>query len=78
MGTIAEVWIEKGAQQGLETGRRQELLAGIELALELRYGTTGLVLMPEISAVNDLNTLTAIRDGIRTVPTPADLQQIYR
>ena len=86
MGTIAQGWIEqgiqqgieKGAQQGLETGRRQELLAGIELALELRYGTTGLALMPEIRALDDLKTLTRVREGIRTAATPSDLRQIYR
>lgn len=89
MGTIAQGWLEqgieqgiqqgvqKGAQQGLETGRRQELLAGIELGLELRYGITGLTLMPEIRGIADLELLSAIRDGIRTAATPDELRQVY-
>ncbi len=85
MGTIAQTLIERGIQQGvaqgvaqgLENGRRQELLSGIELGLELRYGATGLALMPEIKRIARLETLSAVRDGIRTAQTPADLRQIY-
>ena len=81
MGTIAETWIERGVQQGTQQGfargARQELLAGIELALELRYGVSGLTLMPEIRAIDDLETLTSVRDGIRTAATPDELRRIY-
>ena len=93
MGTIAQTLIERGIQQGvaqgiqqgvaqgvaqgLENGRRQELLSGIELALELRYGLAGLALMPEIRSIALVETLSAVRDGIRTAETPADLRQIY-
>ena len=73
MGTIAQSWIEHGIQDG----RQQELLSGIELALELRYGVTGLTLMPEIRELNNLDQLSALRDGIRTAQTPDELREIY-
>ena len=81
MGTIAQSWIDQGLQQGMQqgvqNGRRQELLSGIELGLELRYGATGLALMPEIKRIARLETLSAVRDGIRTAQTPAELRKIY-
>ena len=71
-------WYQEILNQGEIKGRRQELLAGIELGLELKFGTEGLQLMSEISQIKDLEVLTAIREGIRTKNTLEEIRQVYQ
>lgn len=66
----------EGEQRGEERGRREEILSGIELALEIKFGTEGLQLMSEISQIADLDRLKAIQQGIKSVNTLDELQQI--
>lgn len=66
----------EGEQRGEERGRREEILSGIELALEIKFGTEGLQIMPEISQIADLDRLKAIQQGIKSVNTLDELQQI--
>jgi predicted transposase/invertase (TIGR01784 family) len=83
--TILETWlqerwqqgVQQGVQQGLEQGERAGLLAGIELALELKFGSVGLDLMPEVRAIDDVATLHAVHEAIRTAPTPAEVRAAY-
>ncbi|MEH2358889.1 Rpn family recombination-promoting nuclease/putative transposase [Nostoc sp.] len=65
----------EGEQRGEERGRREEILSGIELALEIKFGTEGLQLMPEISQISDLDRLKAIQQGIKSVNTLDELRQ---
>lgn len=58
--------------------RREELLKAIELGLELKFGTNALSLMSEISLLEDIEQLRAIREGIKTVSTVEELRQIYQ
>jgi hypothetical protein len=90
MQTIAQTWVEEGRKEGLEEGRqqgleqgiaqgmRQGLLDSIELGLELRFGVEGLRLWPEIAKLEDIHVLNAIREGIRTADTLAELRRIYQ
>lgn len=64
-------------QQILNEGRREELLSGIELGLELKFGAEGLQLMPEISQITDLDVLRTIREGLRTMNSLEEIRQIY-
>ncbi|AFY41230.1 hypothetical protein [Nostoc sp. PCC 7107] len=66
----------RGEARGEERGRREELFAGIELALEIKFGNAGLELMPNISQISDLQQLKAIQQAIKTVNTVEELQQI--
>jgi hypothetical protein len=50
----------------MQQGMQQGLLSGIELALELKFGTEGLQLMPEISNIQDVERLKAIAQAIKT------------
>jgi hypothetical protein len=59
-------------------GIRQGLLEGIELGLELKFGTEGLDLLPEISEIRDVEQLRAILTSLRTVNTLEDLRQLYQ
>ena len=59
------------------SGIRQGLLEGIELGLELKFGTEGLAILPEISGLADVEQLRAILAGLKTVNTLSELRQIY-
>lgn len=64
-------------QQILNEGRREELLSGIELGLELKFGAEGLQLMPEISQITDLDVLKTIREGLRTINSLEEIRLLY-
>ncbi|MFH7024435.1 MAG: hypothetical protein ACHBN1_03315 [Heteroscytonema crispum UTEX LB 1556] len=72
------MWLNQGIQQGIQHERLQELLSAIELGLELKFGNEGLELLPEISQIEDIEMLQAIKSGIRTVNTLAELRSIYQ
>ena len=65
-------------QEILNKGLQQGLLSAIELGLELKFGAEGLELMPEISQIQDVDILRAIREGLRTINNLDELRQIYR
>ncbi|MFB2898283.1 Rpn family recombination-promoting nuclease/putative transposase [Aerosakkonemataceae cyanobacterium BLCC-F50] len=70
--------LQKGVEQGREQTLRQGQLLAIALGLELKFGTEGLQLMPEIEQIEDVATLEAIVQGIKTLNTLDELRQIYR
>jgi predicted transposase/invertase (TIGR01784 family) len=62
----------------IDIGRRQGLLNGIQVSLNLKFGAAGLALMPELSAVTDTATLEAVNDAILTARTVDDVRAVYR
>jgi len=70
--------IREGIQQGKEEGIREGLLAGIELGLELKFGSQGLPLLPEIYKIEDVDVLRAIHEGLKMVTTVEELRQVYQ
>ncbi|MEA3338393.1 MAG: Rpn family recombination-promoting nuclease/putative transposase [Chloroflexota bacterium] len=93
MNTLAERWtqeglqqgiqqgmqqgMQKGLRQGLQRGKREGLLSGIELGLELKFGDAGLLLLPEIYKIEDVDVLRAVHEGIRQVEALESLRGIY-
>ncbi|GAX36221.1 hypothetical protein NIES3585_22470 [Nodularia sp. NIES-3585] len=67
---------KRGEKRGEERGEERGLKNGIELALEIKFGTSGLELMPIISQINDLQQLKAIHQAIKTSNTVEELRQV--
>jgi len=57
--------IQEGERQGMKKGVVQGLLKGISLALELRFGSSGLDLMPMIGRIEDAEGLTRVMEGVK-------------
>jgi hypothetical protein len=57
---------------------RQGLLDGIELGLQLRFGTPGLRLMAEIHEIENVHVLQTLLESLKTVETLDELRSLYR
>jgi hypothetical protein len=57
--------------------RTEELLAGIELGLDLKFGAAGLQLMAEVKEITDVEVLRAVRQAIKTAASPDELRRIW-
>jgi hypothetical protein len=69
--------LAKGRTEGLAEGQTKGLIKGIEVALELKFGEAGLLLMPEIRALGNEAKLEAILQAIRTAASPEDLRRVW-
>ncbi|MBS1253614.1 MAG: Recombination-promoting nuclease RpnA [Anaerolineales bacterium] len=70
-----ELGKQEGIQLGKQAGRHEGLLAGIEMALELRFGEAGLQLLSEVQKTEDLEALRALYAGIITATTLDELRE---
>jgi hypothetical protein len=59
-------------------GMKKGLLKGIELGLELKFGSDGLKLLPEIRELHDHEVLQAVLEAIKTAATPEDLRRVWK
>lgn len=75
--SVERFGIEKGIQQSRQQ-MRQILRESIELGLELKFGSEGLSLLSEISALEEVEQLRAIQAGLRTASTTEELRRIYQ
>jgi predicted transposase YdaD len=69
--------LQEGEKIGRQEGRQEGLLEEISTSLELKFGTEGVQLMPEIQDLDSLDTLEAILTAIKTVKTLDELRQVY-
>lgn len=63
-------------QQIEQQGRCREKLADIQMTLEVKFGSPGLDLMPQITKISDLERLTEIFRGILTENKLEDVQRL--
>ncbi len=73
-----EKGIQQGIQQGIRQGIREGLLKGIELGLQLKFGSAGLYLLPDIYKIEDVDVLQAIHEALKTANNVEELSTIYR
>ncbi|MBG1269596.1 cytosolic protein [Nostoc sp. WHI] len=59
-------------------GMRGGLLQGIEIALELKFGSQGLTILPEIIQIQNVEILKTVLTSIKTVNTLEELRQVYQ
>ena len=59
---------EEGIQIGEERGREEALYLGIQLALETRFNSKGLALLPSIKKIKDLEKLKKILEATIKAP----------
>ena len=71
--TAERIGMRKGRVEGLLEG----LLDGIALALEIKFCQAGVDLMPEIRRIDDLSTIQAIYNQIKTATTPDEVRAVY-
>lgn len=80
MGTIAERWINEGEQRGMQQGMQKgmliTLLEGIEMDLDIKFGSKGLQYMDKIRTVKDIEKLKKIMKAVKLMKTPEELNQI--
>jgi hypothetical protein len=58
--------------------RKESLLEGIEVGLSVKFGSEGLNLLSDISQIEDIQQLRKILEGIKTVTSVSELQQLYQ
>ena len=54
------------------------LLAGIELGLELKFGSEGLRLLPEIKQIEDVEVLRTLHEGLKRAESLEEWRHLYR
>jgi predicted transposase YdaD len=67
---------QRGIRLGEERGRRENFLANIATILEVKFGSEGLELMPEIAQISDLERLKEILRSIVVANTIAELRDV--
>jgi hypothetical protein len=58
-------------------GQRRGVLKGIRAMLKMKFGESGLALLPEIERIDELEKLEAILDLIETTATPDELRRLW-
>ncbi|WP_017655103.1 hypothetical protein [Fortiea contorta] len=67
-------WYQEIERRGEERGRRDEILSNIAMSLEVKFGSDGLELMPQITQISDLELLKAVLRSIVVANTIEALQ----
>lgn len=67
---------ERGRRMGEELGRRENFISNIATILEVKFGSEGLELMPQIVQISDLERLQEILRSIVVANTIEELQEI--
>ena len=62
--TLAEKVRNEGIEQGIQQGIQQGLLEGITALIEIKFGESGLKLLPELRKITNADRLREIKDAI--------------
>lgn len=69
-------YITSVERMGIQQGMREGLLEAIELGLSLRFGVSGLALLPEIRKITDNDRLRAIKEALLQVQSVEELRPL--
>ncbi len=71
-----EQGLEQGREQGREQGLRAGLLEGLELALKLKFGAEGQLLLSDLRSLQDIAVLRAVHQAIEKAATTEEVRRI--
>ncbi|MBG1269595.1 hypothetical protein F8S12_26045 [Nostoc sp. WHI] len=57
----------RAIEKGIEEGKIEGLIESLEVCLELKFGSEGLTILPEIAQIQNVEILRAILTSIKTV-----------
>ena len=69
---------KEGLKEGRVEGRKEGLLEAVRLGLELRFGDAGLVLMPEVQALDDEALLRRVQEALIRGSSLEEVRRIWR
>jgi len=58
-------------------GREKDLLAGIDVSLEVKFGAAGQALLPELRELQDHELLWDVLQAIKTAASPDELRRVW-
>jgi hypothetical protein len=64
-------------RKGIEKGRAEGLQEGLESLLEIRFGESGLALLPELRAIKVVEMLRKVKQAIVTAATVDDVRRVW-
>jgi predicted transposase/invertase (TIGR01784 family) len=70
--------IQQGMKEGIRQGVKEGLLKAIRLGLELRFGSEGLRVFPEIRKIEDTDVLDTISEAVKSAESIGALERIYK
>lgn len=76
LSTAERVGLEKGREEGILIGARQSLLAGIEVALRLKFPADSAMLFLDVKQIEDVELLRTILNAVEQAESPEALRQI--
>ncbi|MBF0565046.1 MAG: hypothetical protein HQK89_07380 [Nitrospirae bacterium] len=68
----------EGEKRGLRKGEKKGLLEGIEVALDIKYGSEGLFLMKDLRKIGTIEKLEAFKEEVRKAASVNDLMMFLR
>lgn len=74
--TTAQRLFNEGRQEGIWQGQIVGLLEGIEVAIDIRFGQSGLKLMNKINTITDLDKLEEIKNAIRKFDKIEEIEKL--
>jgi hypothetical protein len=63
-------------ERGFEKGQRVGLLKAVKLGLDLKFGSEGLALLPEMEQIEDLATLEAVSNAIKPAASLDEIRKL--
>ncbi|QSJ15708.1 hypothetical protein JYQ62_28495 [Nostoc sp. UHCC 0702] len=71
-------YITSVERRGIEKGKREVIIESLEVCLEIKFGSEGLNILPEIAQIQNVEILRSILTRIKTVNNLEELRQIYQ
>jgi predicted transposase/invertase (TIGR01784 family) len=65
-------------EQGERKGKREGLLEGLKIAIDMKFGEPGLSLMSELQKVNNIKVLESVWNTLKAAQSPEELRKIYK